>query len=154
RIILDWPLPLIVGDRLLLRDPARRHVLGGVGVLDPDPPRLLRRGDGTRLGVVLAAMPPGGDVLAKGAGRGAAEVDYLHRIGLVGPSAAPPPEVRELSGWWVHLPTYNEWRLQLRALVENDAQRDQLTPGVSQGAVRESLGTPAAHFIDQLVADA
>ena len=38
--------------------------------------------------------------------------------------------------------------------MEKDDLRDQLTPGVSQGAVREALGTSAAHFIDQLVADA
>lgn len=154
RITLDWPLPLIVGDRLLLRDPARRLVLGGVGVLDPDPPQLLRRGDGGRRRAALAAMPPEGDVLAMVAGPGAAEVDYLRRIGLVGLHSAPPSGVRELGGWWVHLPAYDEWRRQLRALVENDAQRDQLTPGVSQGAVRDALGVPAAHFIDRLVADA
>lgn len=153
RIMLDWPLPLTVRDRLLLRDPARHVVLGGVSVLDPDPPRRLRRGDGARRGVALAAMPPEGDVLAKVASRGAVEVDDLRRIGLTVPDAAPPPEVRELSGWWVHLPTYDAWRREVRTLVENDAQRDQLTPGVSQGAVRDALGTPAAHFIDQLVAD-
>jgi selenocysteine-specific elongation factor len=154
RITLDWPLPLIVGDRLLLRDPGSRLVLGGVGVLDPDPPRLLRRGDGTRRKVALAAMPPEGDVLAKVASRGAVEVDYLRRISLVGPDAAPPSEVRELNGWWVHIPAYDAWRQKLRALVENDSQRDQLTPGVSQGAMRDALGSSAAHFIDQLVADA
>jgi selenocysteine-specific elongation factor len=153
RITFDWPLPLIVGDRLLLRDPVSHLVLGGVGVLDPDPPQLVRRGDGTRRGVVLAAMPPEGDVLAKVASRGAVEADYLRRIGLMGPDAAPP-EVRVLNGWWVHLPTYDKWRQQLRALVENDDQRDQLTPGVSKGAVRDALGTPAAHFMDLLVADA
>ncbi|TAL80603.1 MAG: selenocysteine-specific translation elongation factor [Beijerinckiaceae bacterium] len=154
RITLDWPLPLIVGDRLLLRDPASRLVLGGVGVLDPDPPQLRRRGEGTRRGVALAAMPPEGDVLAKVASRGAVEVEDLRRIGLTSSDTAPPPEVRDFGGWWVHLPTYEEWRRKLRALVENDAQRDQLTPGVSQGAVRDALGTPAAHFMDQLVADA
>ena len=154
RITLDWPLPLVMGDRLLLRDPARRLVIGGVGVLDPDPPLLLRRGDGARRREVLAAMPPEGDLLAKVASRGAVEADYLRRIGLLGVNATPPPEVRELAGWWVHVPTYNEWRRQLRALVETDAQRDQLTPGISQGAVRDALGTSAAQFIDQLVADA
>lgn len=154
RITLDWPLPLIVGDRLLLRDPARRLVLGGVGVLDPDPPQLVRRGDGTRRRAALAAMPPEGDVLAKVAGRGAVEVDHLRRIGLIGSDAVPPPEVHALGGWWLHLPTYDEWRRKLRALVESDAARDQLTPGVSQGAVRDALGMPAAHFIDRLVADA
>ena len=154
RITLDWPLPLIVGDRLLLRDPASRLVLGGVGVLDPDPTQLARRGDGTRRGAALAAMPTEGDVPAKVASRGAVELDYLRRINLVGSDAAPPPEVRELNGWWVHVPAYDEWRRRLRALVESDDQRDQLTPGVSQGAVRDALGTPAAHFIDLLVADA
>lgn len=154
RITLDWSLPLTVGDRLLLRDPARHIVLGGVSVLDPDPPQRMRRGDGARRGVALAAMPIEGDVLAKVASRGAVEVDYLRRISLAAPDAAPPPEVRELGGWWVHVPAYDAWKRQLRALVENDAERDQLTPGVSQGAVRDALGTPAAHFIDQLAADA
>jgi len=154
RVTVDWPLPLIVGDRLLLRDPASRIVLGGVGVLDPDPPQLVRRGDGTRRGAALAIMPPEGDVLAKVASRGAVEVNYLRHINLLDNDAAPPPEVRELNGWWVHLPSYDEWRQRLRVLVEKDDQRDQLTPGVSQGAVREALGTSAAHFIDQLVADA
>lgn len=154
RITLDWPLPLVTGDRLLLRDPARRLVIGGVGVLDPDPPLLLRRGDGARRKAILAAMPPEGDVLAKVASRGAVTVDDLRRIGLLGSNASPPAEVREISGWWVHVPAYDEWRRQLRALVESDAQRDQLTPGVSQGAVRGALGASAAPFIDQLVADA
>jgi len=87
-------------------------------------------------------------------GRGAVEVDYLRRINLIGPEATPPAEVREMGGWWVHLPTYEDWRQKLRALVESDSQRDQLTPGVSQGAVREALGMPAARFMEQLVADA
>jgi selenocysteine-specific elongation factor len=154
RIILDWPLPLIVGDRLLLRDPARHLVLGGVGVLDPDPPQLPRRGDSARRRIALAAMPSDGDVLAKVASRGAVEVNDLRRIGLVGPDAVPPSGVREFNGWWVHLPAYDAWRQQLRALVENDALQDQLTPGVSQGAVRDALGPAAARLIDQLVADA
>ncbi|MBN9585268.1 MAG: selenocysteine-specific translation elongation factor [Afipia sp.] len=154
RITLDWPLPLIVGDRLLLRNPDSRLVLGGVGVLDPDPPQFLRRGDGTRRGMTLANMPSQGDVLAKLTDRGAVEKNYLRRIGLLDSDARPPPNVRELNGWWVHPPTYDKWRQQLRALVENDDRRDQLTPGVSQGAVRDALGTTAAHFIDLLVVEA
>ena len=154
RITFDWPLPLIVGDRLLLRDPARHRVLGGVGVLDPDPPPLLRRGDGSRRGLALAAMAAEGDALLKVVARGAVEVAALRRIGLADSDGAPPAGVRELDGWWLHLGAYEGWRRQLRALVEADDQRDQLTPGVSQGAVGDALGNPAAHFIDQLVADA
>ena len=56
------------------------------------------------------------------------------------PSGTGCVECDAVGGWWVHLPTYEGWKRQLRALVENDAQRDQLTPGVSQGAVRDALG--------------
>ena len=154
RITFDWSLPLIVGDRLLLRDPVSHVVLGGAGVLDPDPPQLLRRGDGSRRAAMLATMPPEGDVLAKVAAQGAVEVSYLRRINLVGRDTPPPPGVREVNGWWLHSPTYDAWRQRLRTLVESDDQRDQLTPGVSQGAVRDALGSPAAHFTDLLIADA
>lgn len=151
RITLEWPLPLTVGDQLLLRNPASRLVLGGVAVLDPDPPRLRRRGDGTRRGKVLAAMPPEGDVLTKVASRGAEKISHLRQIGFLGPR---PSRVRELGDWWVYQPRYEEWQRQLQALVEDDSQRDHLTLGVSQGAVRDALGTPAATFIDRLVLDA
>ncbi len=44
RLRLARPLPLLVGDRALLRDPGRHHVSGGVRVLDVAPPPLARRG--------------------------------------------------------------------------------------------------------------
>jgi selenocysteine-specific elongation factor len=154
RLTLDWPLPLAVGDQLLLRDPGGRRVLGGVHVLDPDPPQLHRRGDGTRRGTALAAMPPEGDVLAKVAREGAVEEEHLRRLGLLAADAVPPGEVRVIGGWWVHTPTYDGWRRRLRALVEGEYERDQLTTGLSQGAARAALGSPGARFLDQLVPDA
>ncbi|MEX5300473.1 selenocysteine-specific translation elongation factor, partial [Kocuria sp. CPCC 205292] len=48
RLTLDRPLPLVLGDRLVLRDPGSRSVLGGAQVLDADPPALRRRGDRAR----------------------------------------------------------------------------------------------------------
>ncbi len=154
RLTLDWSLPLAVGDQLLLRDPGGRRVLGGVHVLDPDPPRLRRRGDGTRRGVALAAMPAGGDVLAKIARHGAVEVAHLRRLGMLSADAQPPQEARVIGGWWVHLPTYDTWRRRLVAMVAKEHERDLLTNGVSQGAVRDALGYPAARFLDQLIVDA
>ena len=154
RITLAWPLPLIVGDRLLLRDPGRRLVVGGVHVLDAEPPPLKRRGDGNRRARALAAMPLEGDVLVKVAERGAVAVEDLRRIGLLGPDATPPPQIRELGRWWVHQPSYDDWARQLRVLVERDDQRDALTPGVSEGAARDALPAPAGLFIDRLAADA
>lgn len=154
RLTLDWRLPLVVGDQLLLRDPGGRRVLGGAHVLDPDPPQLRRRGDGTRRGVALAGMPREGDVLAKVARQGAVEEEHLRRLGMLSADAVPPGDVRVIGGWWVHMPTYDAWRRRLRALVESEHERDLLTTGVSQGAVRVALGNPAEHFLDQLIVDA
>ena len=153
RISLEGSLPLIVGDRLLLRDPGRRVVLCGVDVLDCDPPQLARRGAGKRRALALADMPPEGDVRAKVAERGAVEVDHLRRLGLLNLDATPPPQVLCLGRWWVDGTAYAAWQEQLHALVEDDDRRDPLTPGVSAGALRNALPTPAAHFIDRLVAD-
>ncbi|MEH0846095.1 selenocysteine-specific translation elongation factor, partial [Micromonospora sp. CPCC 205711] len=54
RLRLDRPLPLLIGDRALLRDPGRHHVAGGVTVLDVDPPPLRRRGAAAARAAVLA----------------------------------------------------------------------------------------------------
>lgn len=154
RLTLDWPLPLVVGDRLLLRAPGGHRMLGGVQVLDPEPPRLRRRGDGTRRGAELATMPPEGDVLAKVARTGAVEEASLRRLGLLGPSPHPPNGVEVVDGWWVHRPTYEAWRSRVREIVERERTRDPLASGVSQGALQAALGQPAAAFLDRLVADA
>ena len=154
RITLAWPLPLAVGDRLLLRDPGRHRVVGGVDVIDPAPPALLRRGDGNRRAFALATMPAAGDVRTKVAERGAVAVEELQRLGLADAGAAPPSQVRVLGRWWVHQPAYEAWAQQLRALVEKDERRDPLTRGVSEGAVQSALAPCAAPFIAQLVHDA
>lgn len=154
RLTLDWRLALVVGDQLLLRDPGGRGVLGGVCVVDPDPPKLSRRGDGTRRGVALAGMGSGGDVLAKVALHGAVEEEHLRKLGMLVADEVPPGEVRVIDGWWVHIPTYDDWRRQLRSLVESDHERDHLSTGVSQGAVREALGQLAGHFLDRLIIEA
>ena len=59
RLVLDRPLPLVLGDRLVLRDPGSRSVLGGAQLLDADPPALRRRGDGAHWAERLAGMDPG-----------------------------------------------------------------------------------------------
>ena len=53
RLTLERALPLRVGDRVLLRDPGDRR-LWRVDVLDPDPPRLRRRGAAERRAAQLA----------------------------------------------------------------------------------------------------
>ena len=58
RLRLTSPLPLRVGDRVLLRDPGTRRVLGA-DVRDVDPPELRRRGAARQRAAELAAQPEG-----------------------------------------------------------------------------------------------
>ncbi|MCU1669306.1 MAG: selB [Blastococcus sp.] len=58
RLRLAQPLPLRVGDRLLLRDPGSRRVLGADAV-DVDPPELHRRGAARQRAAELATRPTG-----------------------------------------------------------------------------------------------
>ena len=58
RLTLDDPsaaLPLVTGDRVVLRDPGAHQVLAGATVLDAHPPPLTRRGDAARRAAALAA---------------------------------------------------------------------------------------------------
>jgi selenocysteine-specific elongation factor len=58
RLRFHEPLPLRIGDRLLLRDPGTRRVLGA-DVRDVDPPELRRRGAARQRAAQLAAQPEG-----------------------------------------------------------------------------------------------
>ncbi|MDI3329575.1 MAG: selenocysteine-specific translation elongation factor [Micrococcus sp.] len=140
RLTLDRHLPLVPGDRLVLRDPGARTVFGGVRVLDVDPPELTRRGDGTRRAAALAAMPDGGDVLGEIARRGAVRGEDLDRLGLAVPGDAAG--VRRLGEWWVHEPVLAGWSRRLRAAVTALAERDPLDPALLAAVV---AGAELAH---------
>ena len=80
RLTLREPLPLHVGDRLLLRDPGSASVtILGATVLDVAPPALVRRGAAAAAGRELAAWP---DVPAA--------ADLLRRQGCCGPVRERP----------------------------------------------------------------
>ncbi|WP_309126201.1 selenocysteine-specific translation elongation factor [Kocuria sp.] len=149
RLSLDRPLPLVLGDRLVLRDPGHRSVLGGAQVLDADPPVLRRRGDRGRRADRLAGMDTRGDVLAEVARRGAVREQHLHRLGLLPTGDPDPPgEVRVLGDWWVHAPVFDSWQQQLRTAVEELHARDPLAAGLSRGAARDLLSLPEPKLVD------
>ncbi len=81
RLALIQPLPLTLGDRLILRDPGGVGVLSGAVVADIAPPSLHRRGAGARRAVELggrrSAADLGGSSGAAGpaAGRAGSEAD-------------------------------------------------------------------------------
>ncbi|WP_430295155.1 selenocysteine-specific translation elongation factor [Sinomonas sp. B1-1] len=155
RLVLDRPLPLVLGDRLVLRDPGSRSVLGGARVLDADPPELRRRGDGARWAERLAHMDPAGDVLGEVAARGAVQEQHLRRLGLLSQdSGAAPAGIRVLREWWVHAPVFEAWQQRLRTALEALQESDPLTPGLSMGAARDLLMLPDERLLSHIVREA
>ncbi|ALG10669.1 selenocysteine-specific translation elongation factor [Kibdelosporangium phytohabitans] len=78
RLRLARPLPLRIGDRVLLRDPGLRVIVAGADVLDLHPPGLVRRGDAVRRDAELAELI--GQPLSVVAER------LLHRVGFMAES--------------------------------------------------------------------
>ncbi|SDT45154.1 selenocysteine-specific translation elongation factor [Microlunatus soli] len=146
RLTIDRRLPLVLGDRLVLRDPGSRRVLGGVRVLDADPPALSRRGDGSRRRAELGRLDTAGDAGIEVARRGAVRREQLRRLGLA--TGACPDGVRVVGGWWVHEDTFRSWRDRLRSAVDELHDRDPLRGGLTRGEASDLLGLPDAELLD------
>ena len=155
RLTLDRRLPMVLGDRLILRCPGGGQALTGARVLDADPPPLRRRGDSARRGAALAGLRAGGYggyVAIEVARRGAVQEAHLQRLGLLSDNV--PAEVRVLDGWWIHTPTYEAWQQRLNAAVAELHTRDPLADGLSRGAARDLLGLPDESLLDAVARDA
>ena len=152
RLSLDHPLPLHVGDRVLLRDPgaAADRAIGrpvfGATVLDVSPPRLRGNGAAVAAERELASWP-----------EPPAAPDLLRRHRLLRASAAsamglsdlPPP----VSGEWLADPAHwQRLRQRLAAAVAAHAARDPLAAGLPLDAARAELGLPDRGLVEALVA--
>lgn len=154
RLSLDHPLPLHIGDRVLLRDPgaapdrvAGRPIIGAI-VLDVLPPRLRGNGAAAAAQRELASwpeLPTAPDVLGR------------HRLLRAGPASAmglrdlPPP----VSGDWLADPAHwRRLRQRLGEAVTAHAARDPLAPGLAVDAARAELGLPDRSLVMALVASA
>jgi selenocysteine-specific elongation factor len=145
RLMLRDPLPLHVGDRVLLRDPGSGEpAILGATVLDVIPPPLGRRGAAAAAARELAGwpVPPGA-------------ADLLRRHGLLragalaamGAAGCPEP----VTGDWAADPRY--WagaRQRLAAVVAEHAKREPLAPGMPVEAARAALGLPDRHLVEAL----
>ncbi|SMX70743.1 selenocysteine-specific translation elongation factor [Brevibacterium linens] len=141
RLTLERPLPLQLGDRIVLRAPGSRNVFAGLLILDVDPPELSRRGAGARRGIELAGRPIEGDLLAEVARRGAVERTVLARFGLTMPGSASelPAEVEAVGDWLVHRPTLNAWVESAKTLVARKLAANPMAAGVPVKAIAETL---------------
>ena len=152
RLSLGHPLPLHIGDRVLLRDPgaAPDHAVGrpglGATVLDVSPPRLRGNGAAAAAERELASWP-----------EVPATADLLRRHRLLRASEAtamglsdlPPP----VSGEWLADPGHwRRLRQRLAAAVATHAARDPLAPGLPVDAARAELGLPDRGLVEALAA--
>lgn len=148
RLTLERPLPLRVGDRVLLRDPGTRSVWGAV-VVDPAPPPLRRRGAARERAEILssAGSPPRmGDIVRR---HGVVRLSRLRKLGYR--DAVSPPVVA--AGDWLLDPTFlARLRERLRDRVRQHDAEYPLDPGLALAIAARELGLPTADLIAPLVA--
>ena len=152
RLSLDHPLPLHIGDRVLLRDPgatsdrAGGRPVFGATVLDVSPPRLRGNGAAAAAERELASWP-----------EPPTAPDLVRRHRLLRASAAvamglsdlPPPA----SGEWLADPAHwQQLRRRLGEAVAAHAARDPLAPGLPVDAARAELGLPGRDLVEALAA--
>jgi selenocysteine-specific elongation factor len=158
RLALDRPLPLHVGDRLLLRVPgaAPRAPVGngrsswpavtGATVLDVAPPPLRGRGAAAAAARELASWPavPGAAELLRR--HGLARRSELRAMGV---TLSPPP----VAGEWVADPAHwSELRGRLAVLAAAHAAEHPLAPGMPLDAARATLGLADRRLVEALAA--
>ena len=151
RLTLETPLPLAVGDRVLLRDPGLRHVLGGATVLDPLPPPLRRRGAGRARAAALRDATGSADLASEIARRGAASRSLLGALGVPIPDPLPASIVAD-GEWLIDAAQWDRWRTDLRAAVCAHPGTALLDSGIARSDVVRGLQLPDARLLDGLVA--
>lgn len=146
RLTLASPLPLWIGDRLLLRDPGSRRIVGAT-VLDVRPPELLRRGDGSLRRAELDEMTGEPDPASELRRRRVVRVADLLRMGCGRPAGVTP-----IAGDWLIATEYRDV-LRERLAIEVDAYTaaHPLEPGLPEEDARQRLDLPDRRLLDALV---
>jgi len=147
RLRIRDPLPLHVGDRVLLRDPgAAGLAIYAATVLDPAPPPLARRGAAAVAVRGMAAwpeVPTAADLL------GRHKLMRAHALAAAGLTDVPAA----VAGDWLADPAH--WaalRAKLPAVVADFCARDPLAPGMPTEAARAALKLPSRDLVTALVA--
>ena len=131
RIQLAQPLPLHLGDRLVLRHPASRRVIGA-DVADLHPQPLRRRGDAARIGLGLRIATSADDYVA---GRGWCTQSELVATGL----RDAPDEAVRVGEFWVDRARWDELRVRVQARV---ATVPSLSAGLALPELQRELDLP------------
>ncbi|MGE5828659.1 MAG: selenocysteine-specific translation elongation factor [Micromonosporaceae bacterium] len=142
RLTLDAPLPLRVGDRVVLRHD--RGVAGGAVALDVDPPRLTRRGAAQRRADELAGYPDTPDGRGELRRRGVVREGTLRAIGVEPPGPA-------LAGDWLVDPEVAAGLRNRLATLVADRARDAAAAPLPVEDARKALGLPDVRLVSALL---
>jgi len=149
RLSLADPVPLHVGDRVLLRDPGSRRSsswpsVAGAVVLDVAPPQLLRRGAAAATARQLASWPDTPTATEMLSRHGLMRASVLLAMGI---SDHPRP----VCGEWLADPDY--WRSlshQLGEVLASHAAAEPLAAGMQIDAARAALDLPDRRLVTAL----
>jgi len=142
RLTLSEPLPLRVGDRVVLR--TDRGIAGGAILLDVDPAALNRRGATRRRADELTSYPDSPDPLGELRRRGIVRQRDLSTIGV------EPPVPPLVADWLVAPELEKELRDQLAEMVRQRAGDASAAPLQVEEA-RKVLGLPDVRLVPVLV---
>ncbi|MDQ1680458.1 MAG: selenocysteine-specific elongation factor, partial [Frankiaceae bacterium] len=153
RLHLAQALPLMVGDRLVLRDPGVHRVVGGAEVMDVVVPAFTRRGAAVARATSLLETLEDPSAAGEVRRRRAVRRETLEQAGVPLPPAGGPPDgTVEAGGWWVADDEWARWQADLRAAVVRQAQDAPLHPGLARTAATRAAGVPDDALLDPLVA--
>ena len=146
RLRLAGPLPLRVGDRLLLRDPGSRRVFGA-DVRDVDPPELRRRGAARLRAAELSDRPTG----SAGASAELARRRILRTRDFVAMGWPVPPDATEVGPWLVAAGVLDDLAARVPQVVARYRQLRPLEPGPPDDVLRRALELPDADLLPAVV---
>jgi selenocysteine-specific elongation factor len=146
RLRLASPLPLRVGDRLLLRDPGARRVLGA-DVRDVDPPELRRRGAARERAADLAAQPEG----AAGAAADLARRRTVRADDFAAMGWPVPPGATRHGPWLMAAGLADELAGRVPGIVTRYRKLRPLEAGPPEEVVRRALELPDAELVTAVV---
>ncbi|WP_138757393.1 selenocysteine-specific translation elongation factor [Modestobacter altitudinis] len=146
RLRLAHELPLRVGDRLLLRDPGARRVLGA-DVRDVDPPELRRRGAARSRAAELAEQPPG----AEGAAADLARRRWVRRADFVAMGWPVPAGATTVGPWLIAPGLADELAARVPQVVARYRQLRPLEPGPPVAVLRSALELPDVELVPAVV---
>ncbi|HET8766106.1 MAG TPA: SelB C-terminal domain-containing protein, partial [Pedococcus sp.] len=145
RLTLPHPLPLVAGDRAILREPGGHRLLVGALVLDADPPALRRRGDGRRRGEALAGHTGVPDLATEVGRRGAMRRSHATALGL--DVSVIQPDVLVEGDWLLDRSALGGWAAALGGAVRARAEAEALDPSLPVEAARAQAGIPDAALV-------